>query len=125
MADIFIADDWNVNDFADIDCNQLILTLKRPNDYRKGRQMRVASIAVLASLCFPGVSTAKEPTEDKVVCKRQEDADTGSHFRTSKKICMKRSEWKELEDIKDRVLREMGDRGGANPDGVTSSSAPQ
>jgi hypothetical protein len=65
-----------------------------------------------------GAAAAKEPSEDKVVCKRQADADTGSHFSTPKRVCMKKSEWKELEDSADRTMQNVRDHGGMNPNGL-------
>jgi len=57
--------------------------------------------AACASLGLGFATTAiaakDPPAEDKIICKRQQDADTGSHFASSKKVCMKKSEWKELE----------------------------
>jgi hypothetical protein len=87
--------------------------------------MRILAIAALACMGAAGAAGANPAKEDKIVCKRQYDASSGSHFRNSKKVCMKQSEWKEMEDVKDRVMREMGERGASNPDSAPSASAPQ
>ena len=61
---------------------------------------------------FGGVSAqAKEPREDKVICKRQADADTGSHLGFSKRVCRKASEWKELENGTEQTIQMIRDRG--------------
>jgi hypothetical protein len=79
--------------------------------------MRIARIAAFALVGLATTAIAKEPAEDKVVCKRQNDADTGSHFAAGKKVCMKKSEWKELEDSADRTMQNIRDHGGMNPNG--------
>lgn len=54
--------------------------------------------------------------EDKVVCKRVGNTYTGSNLYRPKKTCMKASEWKQLEDEKDRTIRRVQDSNGLNPD---------
>lgn len=85
---------------------------------------------LVTALCLMGVSTAADAQaqrEDKVVCKRQYEPDTGSHFRASKKVCMKKSEWKALEDETDQTLRNMSERSapGGVERGPTGGSTPQ
>ena len=53
--------------------------------------------------------------EDKIVCKRNETYVTGSRLSRPKKVCMKASEWKQVEDEKDRTMRKVQD-GRLNPD---------
>ena len=80
----------------------------------------IASPAVAAD---PGADAAKE---DKVICKRVQETSTGSHFPVTRKTCMKRSEWKEMEQGLDRAMRSLGDMRGdpkAPPAGM--SGAPQ
>ena len=80
--------------------------------------MRIPMIAACLCLGVSSVAAAKEPQEDKIVCKRQAEADTGSHFASAKKVCMKKSEWKELEDSADRTMQNIRDHGGMNPNGL-------
>ncbi len=85
--------------------------------------MRIIGIAALAIASIHTAAVAqKPPVEDKMVCKRIGDADTGSHFARSKRVCMKASEWKMVEDETQRTLRSVGDRGTMNPDSVTRAS---
>ncbi len=55
---------------------------------------------------------------DKVICKRVYDADTGSHFTSSKRICHTAAEWKDIQDDLDRTLRTIRDNSGLNPNDV-------
>lgn len=58
----------------------------------------------------------KQPPTEKVICKRtQTTSYTGSHLGRPKKTCMRASEWKELENEKDRTLRQIQD-GRLSPD---------
>ena len=68
-----------------------------------------------------GAAADKKPPEDKVICKRVYQADTGSHFQSSQRICYKASEWKEIEDGTDRVLRSFHDSHGVNPNDLAPS----
>ncbi|HKP33760.1 MAG TPA: hypothetical protein VJT70_03145 [Sphingomicrobium sp.] len=65
-------------------------------------------------------SAAQQPTQqaapqEKVICKRQVDADTGSHFSASKRVCMKASDWKQLDDETQRAITNIKNRGGLEP----------
>ena len=66
---------------------------------------------------------AKDPASgsdpDKVVCKRVYDADTGSHFQSSKRVCRKASEWREIESGNERLVQQVRDGGSVS--GMTSS----
>ena len=83
--------------------------------------MRIVTILACASLCTASLGTATvavaadQPNqkEDKIVCKRQQDADTGSHFAAPKKVCMKKSEWKQIEDGAESSLERLRQQGGA------------
>ena len=77
--------------------------------------MRLLSLIACASLGLATVAVAKDPPEDKVVCKRQQEADTGSHFATTKRVCMKKSEWKEMEDAAERTMDKIRTNGSAGP----------
>ena len=76
-------------------------------------------LSIWLACAFLGVTTAAAakdpaaPDEDKVICKRQQDADTGSHFATTKKVCLRKSEWKQMEDGAENSLRRVRERGGA------------
>ena len=75
--------------------------------------MRLLSLIACASLGFATAAVAKDPPEDKVVCKRQQDADTGSHFASAKRVCMKKSEWKALEEQTERTMDKIRNSGAA------------
>jgi hypothetical protein len=70
-----------------------------------------------------GTAQAKDPAApatEKPICKRVYDADTGSHFTSSKRVCHTAAEWKEIEDGTERTMRTLRDNGGANPSALTS-----
>lgn len=50
--------------------------------------------------------------EDKVICKRSETAETGSRLSRPRKTCLKASEWKQLEDEKNRTVSRARDISG-------------
>ena len=84
--------------------------------------MRGFGLAMIAcfglSFTFSTAAVAKEPpppSEDKVICKRQQDADTGSHFATVKKVCLRKSEWRQMEEGAENALRKIREQGGACP----------
>ena len=77
--------------------------------------MRILAIAACVGLGIATAAAAKDPPEDKIVCKRQQEADTGSHFASPKKVCMKKSEWKELEDQTERTMDKVRNSGSAGP----------
>jgi hypothetical protein len=82
--------------------------------------MRVL-FGVAAALLFTaaGAQAKDKPAggPDKVVCKRVYDADTGSHFTSSKRVCHTSLEWKLLEDETERSMQTIRDHGGFNPNG--------
>ena len=78
--------------------------------------MRALALIACAGLAVATAATAKEekPQQqegDKIVCKRQGDADTGSHFASPKKVCRTKSEWKELEDSADQTVQSLRNHG--------------
>jgi hypothetical protein len=89
--------------------------------------MRLLSLVALAACGSLGVvataAIAKDPPEDKVVCKRQQDADTGSHFATTKRVCLKKSEWKQMEEGAENSLRRVREQGGACPKCLSPSTS--
>ena len=77
-------------------------------------------LLVLAAAAVEPSAAAPQPTQqaapqEKVVCKRQVDADTGSHFSRSKRVCMKASDWKQLDDETQRAITNIKNRGGLEP----------
>ena len=74
-----------------------------------------AFACTFACMTFASAAVAKDPQEDKVICKRQQEADTGSHFSTTKKVCLKESEWKELERGSEQFMRQLREHGGSDP----------
>ena len=82
----------------------------------------IASLTIACSAEAKDVPTADQA--DKPVCKRVYDADLGSHFSSSKRICHTALEWKEIEDADARALQALRDHGGlASPaPGVGPSS---
>jgi hypothetical protein len=87
--------------------------------------MRLALLIACAILAVPAAAAApKDEGEDKVICKRQQDADTGSHFATTKKVCMRKSEWKQMEDGAENSLRRLRQQGGACPACLSPGNSP-
>ena len=76
-------------------------------------------LLVLAAAAATPSATAQQPTpaapQEKLICKRQVDADTGSHFSRSKRVCMKASDWKQLDDETQRAITNIKNRGGLEP----------
>ncbi|HYU94832.1 MAG TPA: hypothetical protein VE989_01545 [Sphingomicrobium sp.] len=83
----------------------------------------------LASACL-GLTTAAAvaakdppaPAEDKIICKRQGDADTGSHFAMPKRVCLRKSEWRQMEEGAENALRRIREQGGACPKCLVTGS---
>ena len=69
------------------------------------------ALSVLASSAGANPNVA----EDKMVCKRIKEPDTGSHFRSSKRVCATASEWKERDAELQRSLRESSTKGLVDP----------
>jgi hypothetical protein len=90
--------------------------------------MRIVSGLLIAVVCASGTAFAKDTGKsgakavtDKVICKQDGASFTGSHL-SARKVCLKASDWKELEDNKDRFFQGLNDRGGVKePDPVGSS----
>ena len=83
--------------------------------------MRALGLAavVLFGLSAAAVASAKDgppqQDDDKIICKRQGDADTGSHFAMPKKVCLRKSEWRQMEEGAENSLRRLREQGGACP----------
>ena len=89
--------------------------------------MRLFLTAAIVGLSVSTAATAAaaaDPVEDKVICKRQYANDTGSNFRSSKRICLKRSEWKEQERETEMTVRKINDSGGGDQTTVVRSGGP-
>jgi hypothetical protein len=50
-----------------------------------------------------------KPKKDRLICRSEQDFDTGSHIRSGKK-CLRESEWREREDSAQRFFRSVDDR---------------
>jgi len=80
--------------------------------------MRLLALIAGAGLGIAATAAAKEeqPQQqqegDKIICKRQGDADTGSHFSSPKKVCRTKTEWKEMEDAAEQTLHSLNERAG-------------
>jgi len=79
--------------------------------------MRLLALIACAGLGIAATAAAKEeqPQQqegDKIICKRQGDADTGSHFSSPKKVCRTKTEWKEMEDAAEQTLHSLNERAG-------------
>jgi hypothetical protein len=71
--------------------------------------MRIFVIVASALVLAATSAGAQQPAppiapQERVICKRQIDADTGSHFSSSRRVCMKASDWKQLDDETQRAL---------------------
>ena len=75
----------------------------------------VALPIVLSLLAGPVQAGEPAKDEDKIVCKRNETYITGSRLSRPKKTCMKTSDWKQVEDEKNRTLKRVQD-GRVSPD---------
>jgi len=80
------------------------------------RALRLTAVALLG-ISIGSLASAKEEQpaqqkKDKIICKRQGDADTGSHFASPRKVCRTAAEWKELEDAAASALQGIRDHGG-------------
>jgi hypothetical protein len=75
----------------------------------------VTGLLLLSAGTMAAAADNGQPPEDKIICKRVYDADTGSHFTSSVRVCHKASEWKELDDETQRTMRTIHDSHGVNP----------
>ena len=67
-------------------------------------------LAAAAGQADVAPTSKPNPAEEKVICRRPETFDTGTHMR-AKKICMKASDWELAERQTQRELQGMRDRG--------------
>lgn len=69
--------------------------------------MKLLSAVMAAMVLVPAAAAAEDqPIKEKMICKRVTQADTGSHFSNSRRVCMTEAEWKEQEDATQRLLRD-------------------
>jgi len=73
--------------------------------------MRMLLAIGLIFAAAPAVAGTPQPQEDKLVCRYQDSPDLGSHISRAKKVCMRASEWKELEAINEQTQRRLQERG--------------
>ena len=66
----------------------------------------------------------ENPNEDKIVCKRAESDYTGSHLSRPKKVCKKRSEWKQIDQDKEQLMSKVRD-GRLSPDQPQGLGTPR
>jgi hypothetical protein len=79
-------------------------------------RMLIGVAAVLPFTSAAAQAKDKAPdAPDKVICKRVYDADTGSHFTSSKRVCHTALDWKLLEDETKRSMQTIRDHGGLDP----------
>lgn len=73
-----------------------------------------STIAAAAPQTQPPNGQQPAPAE-KPICKRIYEADTGSHFQSSKRVCRTAAEWKEIEDGTQRVMKTIRENSGIAP----------
>lgn len=65
-----------------------------------------------AGVCAPALAADPQPADDKMVCRKDRSFNTGSNLSRPRKVCMKASEWKELDDESARNIDKLRDRRG-------------
>ena len=73
-----------------------------------------STIAAAAPQTQPANGQQPTPAE-KPICKRIYEADTGSHFQSSKRVCRTAAEWREIEDGTQRVMKTIRENSGIAP----------
>jgi ribosome biogenesis protein Tsr3 len=53
---------------------------------------------------------AAASAQEKIICRYQDVPDLGSHIARRKKICMRESDWKNLEATNDQMKRRLQER---------------
>ena len=82
--------------------------------------LALASALLLVPSAAISADSPKKAPEDKVICKRVYDADTGSHFTSSKRVCRKASDWEQLERETGEAMRNIRDSNGVDPNNPVS-----
>lgn len=80
--------------------------------------------ALLLAPAAPAAPQKAAPTE-KVICKRVYEADTGSHFQSSKRICRPASDWEQIDRETQGVMRSVRDNTALNPNATTQGAASE
>lgn len=75
-------------------------------------------MSMVLGILVAALASGEEPadihvTKEKMICKRVYNNDTGSHFKSSKRICAAASAWKEQDDETQRSLRAVNERGSS------------
>jgi hypothetical protein len=70
-----------------------------------------AAAALLFTTGAAAAPESKDHPQDKVICKRVYEADTGSHFQSSKRICHTAAEWQDIDQGTERVMKTIRDNG--------------
>ena len=75
-----------------------------------------AGVLVFTTAAWAAPQAKEQPADpmQKVICKRVYDADTGSHFQSSSRICRTAADWKEIEEGTERTMRQLHDSHGVN-----------
>ena len=63
-------------------------------------------------------AAAQAPAEDKMVCKRIDQHETGSHMSGPRKVCKKASEWRALDAETRRAMRDVRGINEMDPDAI-------
>jgi hypothetical protein len=87
--------------------------------------MRILLALGCALMLAPSAATAESPKkapEEKLVCKRVYEADTGSHFQSSKRVCRKASDWDQLDRETDQAMRSVRDSSPVDPNNVPAGA---
>lgn len=98
--------------------------------HNSGVHMRILMGLACALVLMPSAVAADPPKptpQEKVICKRVYEADTGSHFTSSKRVCRKSSDWDQLEREKNEAMRTVRDNTapGEVPSAQGLGSTPQ
>jgi hypothetical protein len=90
------------------------------------RMLFGAAAVLLITASAVAAPEPKDRPEDKIICKRIYEADTGSHFQSSKRVCRTAADWKEIEDGTERVMKTIRENSGINPNDLppTMGGAP-
>ena len=77
----------------------------------------IAGLVVLIGAASAEASTQAAPV-DKMVCKRIDQHETGSHMSGPRKVCKKASEWRALDAETQRAMRDVRSRSEMDPDAI-------
>ena len=80
--------------------------------------MSVIAGVVLLMGAATAEATTQEAPVDKMVCKRIDQGETGSHMSGPRKVCKKASEWRTLDAETRRAMRDVRSRSEMDPDAI-------